>query len=457
MTQTYFNFNHNILCVGDLMLDEYIFGDTNRISPEAPVPVINHHDTIYSLGGVGNVARNLVSLQAGQVSLFGIVGVDNASEQLARLAELAQVKLHAIIDDKFRTVQKLRVISRHQQLLRVDFERPYDLEEAQVEAVINSEQFAQALDQAKAVVLSDYNKGIHNLFPAVIAKANEQGKFTFVDPKAANWVYYVGASLIKPNYREFVEAVRFNFPEVTQEQLVNNEGELAIELMRRYAISAMVITKAEQGMSIYLQDGQNWNVATAAEEVYDVTGAGDTTIATIVLAFLTIGDLPTACAIAARAAAISISKVGTAAVSNEELFNACRDFISFVDDQGNLLDLQAMEATAEQIYTDTGATDVSAAQVLDFQANQQEGNGYAAPRDFAVTDAEQDGEQVANVEPQVVVTNLSPTEEATVVAPTEPDQPEVPVVVVGNFTEATPVSPASSKAAPASHKQKHKK
>ena len=300
----------HILVVGDLMLDRYWHGGTSRISPEAPVPVVLVRNDETRAGGAGNVALNIASLGA-KVSLIGIAGQDEAGEVLAASLAAAGVGCRLLTPAGARTITKLRVISRHQQLIRLDFEDGF--EAAHTEALPAA--FSEALAGVDAVILSDYAKGTLQNVQPLIRLARERGLPVIVDPKGRDFSRYAGATVVKPNLSEF-EAIVGACPDDA------TFIEKGAALRETLALQALVVTRSERGVTI-LEHGQPpCHLPTRAREVFDVTGAGDTVIAALgcgVAAGLSLHD---ATALANVAAGIVVGKLGTATVSTDELREA---------------------------------------------------------------------------------------------------------------------------------------
>ena len=296
-----------VLVVGDVMLDRYWFGEVGRISPEAPVPVVKIDRVEERPGGAANVARNAAALQA-EVSLLSVVGRDEAGASLRKLLRRDHVAAQLQTDSALKTTIKLRVIGRQQQLVRVDFETP-----PSHEALVSKlRDFRRMLARTSAVILSDYGKGGLTHIADMIRMARTAGKPVLVDPKGDDYSRYRGATLITPNRSEF-RAVAGGW---------RTEGELtrkANDLMRRLRIQALLITRSEEGMTLY-RPGVRLHVPAQAREVYDVSGAGDTVIATLGVMLAQGRDLEDAVRLANRAAGIVVGKFGTAVVSPQELF-----------------------------------------------------------------------------------------------------------------------------------------
>jgi rfaE bifunctional protein kinase chain/domain len=296
-----------ILVAGDVMLDRYWFGEVSRISPEAPVPIVRVEKREERLGGAANVARNVASLGA-HVGLLGVVGQDEAGEQVARL--LADSSIHSYLqrDGAISTIIKLRVIGRQQQMLRVDFE------DAPTDTVLRDKLnlFNSKLADYGVIVLSDYNKGSLVNVAAMIASARAAGKIVMVDPKGDDFSRYAGATILTPNKSELKRIVG---SWSSEEQLTAKAQALRAEL----GLDALLLTRSEEGMSLYT-DKEILHMHAAAREVFDVSGAGDTVIAT--MAAMLGAGMPMADALIAanRAGGIVVGKLGTATVTREELF-----------------------------------------------------------------------------------------------------------------------------------------
>jgi rfaE bifunctional protein kinase chain/domain len=299
--------NAKILVVGDVMLDRYWFGDVERISPEAPVPVLKVARVEERPGGAANVARNIASLGA-HCTLLSVVGDDEAGACLEGLLN-KHGNLNTLLhrDKSISTIVKLRAIARQQQLLRIDFET------APSHEVLNAalEDFHAQLQNADVVILSDYGKGGLAHISDMIQSARAAGKPVLVDPKGDDYLRYSGATLLTPNRSEFREVAG----------TWKSENELALKaekLRTELQLDALLVTRSEEGMSLYRAD-QVLHEPTQTREVFDVSGAGDTVIATIAVMLASGSNLPTAVRIANRAAGIVVGKLGTAVVSREEI------------------------------------------------------------------------------------------------------------------------------------------
>ncbi|MBI3045044.1 MAG: D-glycero-beta-D-manno-heptose-7-phosphate kinase [Betaproteobacteria bacterium] len=296
-----------VLVVGDAMLDRYWFGDVARISPEAPVPIVKIGREEERPGGAANVARNAAALGA-DVSLLSVVGADEPGDRLENLLKREHVNAQLHRDRGIRTTVKLRVIGRNQQLLRVDFET------APGHEVLASKlrDFERMLDRVDVVVLSDYGKGGLAHITRMIARARAAGKKVLVDPKGDDYSRYKGAHVVTPNRAELREVVGSWKSEADLERR-------AQQLRRRLGLEALMLTRGEEGVTLY-RAGSRMHVPAQAREVFDVTGAGDTVIATLAVALAGGARIRDAVKLANRAAGIKVGKFGTAVVTPEELF-----------------------------------------------------------------------------------------------------------------------------------------
>ncbi|MGH9577474.1 MAG: D-glycero-beta-D-manno-heptose-7-phosphate kinase [Terriglobales bacterium] len=300
--------NARVLVVGDAMLDRYWFGDVERISPEAPVPIVRIGREEERAGGAANVARNAAALGA-QVSLLSVVGADEPGARLEALLKRERVNARLHRDRSIRTTVKLRVIGgRNQQLLRVDFET------APSHEVLASKlrDFEQMLGNVDVVILSDYGKGGLTHIVKMIGLARRAGKTVLVDPKGEDYSRYRGATLITPNRSEFRQVAG---PWKDERELT----ERAQQLRRKLDAKALLVTRGSEGMTLF-EDGGRFHVATQAREVSDVSGAGDTVIATLGTMLAAGVALEPAVRIANRAGGIKVTKLGTAVVTRKELF-----------------------------------------------------------------------------------------------------------------------------------------
>jgi rfaE bifunctional protein kinase chain/domain len=295
-----------ILIVGDVMLDRYWFGDVSRISPEAPVPVVKVEKSEERPGGAANVARNIAALGA-RASLLSVVGADEAGASLARLLADAQIDASLHEDAQLNTTVKLRVLGRQQQLLRIDFENTPTHEVLQAKLA----EFAERLPHCDVLILSDYGKGGLTHIGEMIRLACAAGKPVLVDPKGDDYGRYAGATIITPNRAELREVVgRWSSEEDLAARVETLRAELGLE--------ALLLTRSEEGMSLFAADGVVHESA-MAREVYDVSGAGDTVIATMAVMLASGQTLEQAMRWANRAAGVVVGKLGTATCSLDEL------------------------------------------------------------------------------------------------------------------------------------------
>lgn len=308
-----------ILIIGDVMLDEYHWCDVKRISPEAPVPVCAVKQTTLVPGGAANVAHNVGALSS-QAYLLGVIGQDSSGDKLQHAVNQGTgVQSHFIRVADRPTILKSRIIAHHQQVVRVDREdaSPFPLGlQRQVYA-----QFVNLLPEMDAVILSDYAKGM--LTPSftkqVIAACQKQGIPVIVDPKGQDYRKYKGASLLTPNFGEFTQAIQ---KELTSESDIFEAGQ---RLRQRLQLTGLLITRSEKGMSLITADAQKIDIPTRAKEVADITGAGDTVIATLAIALAAKLSLEHAAHLANAAAGVVVGKVGTASLSMDELGQALDD------------------------------------------------------------------------------------------------------------------------------------
>jgi D-beta-D-heptose 7-phosphate kinase/D-beta-D-heptose 1-phosphate adenosyltransferase len=301
-----------VLVVGDLMLDRYWRGGASRVSPEAPVPVVLVQGCEERAGGAGNVALNIAALGA-RVSLMGYCGRDEAADSLVGLLERSGIRCEIRRLDRLPTITKLRVVSRHQQLIRLDFEEAFH----GVDPAPLLEAFAGRLTEADVVVLSDYGKGTLTAVDEMIALCRAAGKRVLVDPKGTDFGKYRNADMITPNLAEF-EAVAGS---CAGEPELEANGR---RLLNRLGLAALLVTRGEQGMSLLRRDENPLHLPARAREVFDVTGAGDTVISVLAACLAAGKPVHEATALANLAAGIVVGKMGTSSVSVEELDDALR-------------------------------------------------------------------------------------------------------------------------------------
>ncbi len=297
---------NKILVVGDVMLDRYWFGDVNRISPEAPVPIAKINKIEDRPGGAANVARNIASL-GGDVTLLSVVGTDEPALVLQNLLNEENVDTIFKQDPTISTIVKLRVLAKHQQLLRIDFEEKPSHE---ILAEI-LDQYESIIDKYDTIILSDYGKGGLTHTTKMIEIANKQNKKVLIDPKGSDYSKYANATLLTPNRSEMRDAMG----------IWNNEAELigkAKQLIQSLNLNYLLVTRSEEGMTLFTPT-ESYNYPTFAQEVFDVSGAGDTVIATLALMLANGASISDAVTIANFAAGIVVAKLGTATVTQEEL------------------------------------------------------------------------------------------------------------------------------------------
>ena len=299
-----------LLVIGDVMLDRYWHGAASRISPEAPVPVVQVGTQEDRPGGAGNVALNIAALGSA-ATLIGVVGKDDNAQDLESRLTAAGVYCEFLKSEDKPTITKLRVISQHQQLIRLDFEEKFDEQDiADLQSLATS-----LLPNAQALVLSDYAKGALQDVPALIKLARVQNIPIIVDPKGSDFEKYRGSTLITPNLNEFESVVG---PCASEEELVSK----GLKLMSDLELQAMLITRGEHGMTLLRPDLEELHLPARAREVFDVTGAGDTVISVLASSLAAGDNLAEATAIANLAAGLVVGKLGTAAISGPELRRA---------------------------------------------------------------------------------------------------------------------------------------
>ena len=304
--------NLNLLVVGDLILDKYIMGSVDRISPEAPVPVVSVISRENRIGGAGNVAANLAGLGC-DVSLAGVCGADENADILEKLFEQHQIKhIPTTVTDRNTSV-KSRIIAKHQQLVRIDDEKTAPVDEKVLDLLLENMNILQ--NNYDGIILSDYKKGLltPNFISKIIAQAGSIP--LIIDPKGHDYTRYEGATAIKPNLNEFQIAV--HHPELQMDEL----EEYAINMVRTLKLQGIVITLGEHGVFVLDDKQKCYLIPTDAKEVFDVSGAGDTFIATFTAAFALSNDWHLAAKAGNLASGIAVGKVGTATVSLQEILD----------------------------------------------------------------------------------------------------------------------------------------
>ena len=304
--------DRRVLCIGDLMLDRYVYGQVERISPEAPIPVLHTQRETSTLGGAGNVVRNIAAL-GGQVEVIGVIGKDTAGEDVAAAFQAQKIAAHLLIDFSRPTTQKTRYVAGGQQLLRADYEtaKPValDIEQKIIQHI------GAAIKNAKAVILSDYAKGV--LTPHIIAEtirlAREAGVLVIVDPKGRDFGRYRGATYLTPNRKELSDAIGKPITSVAEAE------DAARNLIRDMQIDNFLVKLGADGVCLVCKDKPALHLHTKAREVFDVSGAGDTVAATLALALASGFSPAEAAELANIAGSIVVGKVGTAFVSRDEI------------------------------------------------------------------------------------------------------------------------------------------
>ena len=306
------NFNScKILIVGDVMLDKYYFGKVERISPEAPVPIVNIVTEESRLGGASNVANKITRL-GGQATLCGAIGYDFFGKEIERMAHRKGIKTDFVKTEQ-PTITKARIIGGRQQIVRIDYEQHLELSEKAREDI--QTHLASLFQEFPTLVISDYGKGMisEELCSFLIKTAKSHGTRVIVDPKGQNWKKYAGADLITPNVKELGDIIGH--------PVKNNDQDIAmaaLEIVHHYGLSALLVTRSEQGMSL-ISDQNILHLPTHSQEVFDVSGAGDTVVAALSLALTQGQEITEAMRIANVAAGIVVQKIGTATLSVEEL------------------------------------------------------------------------------------------------------------------------------------------
>jgi len=306
-----------VMIVGDVMLDHYTFGSVTRISPEAPVPVLQVSDEQYRLGGAGNVARNIVAL-GGQALIIGVAGTDQDGQTLTGLLSEAGVQTDLIHDDRRRTTRKTRIIAQNQQIVRVDREHTEALSKAVVGTLL--ETLARHAQDHDIIIVSDYGKGVvtRALMDGLRALTSRSGQRPriLVDPKPCNYDLYTGVDILTPNAKEAAEGAGLPVSGP------DGPGPAAAALFKRLDCAHLLITLGAQGMALFHSREKAQRIPTFARKVFDVTGAGDTVIATLALGLAAGADLLSAAVLANHAAGIVVAQVGAGTASPEALREA---------------------------------------------------------------------------------------------------------------------------------------
>lgn len=304
-----------ILVVGDLMLDEFIWGTVDRISPEAPVPVVWVKSTSFMPGGASNVANNIASLR-GKVFLAGVIGKDESGGRLSNELEKKNINMDAVVIDTTRpTSVKTRIIAHHQQVVRIDKEKLDPISDATLEKIYQNAK--DIIEDVDAIIIEDYGKGVimPYLLEKLIALSKKHKKIIAVDPKVDHFSYYKGVTVLTPNK---TEAEGASLIKINDDKSLNNAGQ---KLLKWLNSKAILVTLGENGMRLFEDNGNITHIPTVAQDVFDVSGAGDTVIGTMAMALACGASMADAAYISNVAAGIVVGKVGIAVVSQPELLD----------------------------------------------------------------------------------------------------------------------------------------
>ncbi|MFC0180692.1 bifunctional D-glycero-beta-D-manno-heptose-7-phosphate kinase/D-glycero-beta-D-manno-heptose 1-phosphate adenylyltransferase HldE [Thorsellia kenyensis] len=342
--------NAKILVVGDIMLDRYWSGQTGRISPEAPVPIVKVTHKEERPGGAANVAMNVTSLGA-NAKLIGLTGIDEAAQVLQEKLNARRVQCDFLSIDSHPTITKLRVLSRNQQLMRLDFEEGFH----QIDAKPLIEKLISSLEHYDVLVFSDYGKGALEQISEMITQARVLNKPIVIDPKGTDFTRYKGATLLTPNMSEFEAVVGH----CQNEEEILEKG---LKLIEACSLNALLITRSEKGMTLLQPGRPALNLPTLAQEVYDVTGAGDTVIALLASCLGAGKTLEESCVLANIGAGIVVGKLGTSTVSAIELENALRKRAStgfgIMEEEALIEALELARSRGEKIVMTNGCFDI---------------------------------------------------------------------------------------------------
>jgi len=306
----------NIAVIGDVMLDQWIYGEVNRISAEADVPIVLGKNIEYALGGAANCAANIKSL-SGKVDIFGLIGEDEAGKKIKKLFQQNKIAIGNLITNDKSTIQKIRISGPHNQIVRLDWEDNSEINKIIENRILNK--LEKNFKKYQIIVLSDYNKGLltKNLTQKIIQKAKQSNIPVIADIKPKNLDKFIGASVITPSFKEAIE-----MSGLALENTDKAVAEMA-KIIKKKTGSDVIITRGAKGMSIY--NGRTLHIPTQAKEVYEVAGAGDTVVAALALCIATGASLEQSAEIANMAAGIAVSKHGTTTVQQKELINALQD------------------------------------------------------------------------------------------------------------------------------------
>ena len=407
-----------VLIVGDLMLDRYWSGGTGRISPEAPVPVVNVSGSEDRPGGAANVAVNVATLGA-KVTLLGMCGHDENARILKEKLSSFDINCEFFEVPERDTITKLRVMSRNQQLLRLDFEKSF----ADVDKSALLTTFNQALDDVDIVILSDYAKGCLSDPQSLIRAAKQKGKKVIVDPKGSDFEKYANATLITPNVAELYAVVG----ELDNEQsLVASAQSLKASL----SLDGLLLTRSEDGMTLFETGEDEFHLPAKAKEVYDVTGAGDTVVSTLAVALASRLPMQAACVLANLAASVVVGKLGTSTVTNTELALAVGEQSVHLDggvmsEEQLAIAMRASKSRGERIVMTNGCFDIlHSGHVSYLEEAAQLGDRLivAVNTDRSVTELKGPGRPVNNVNRRMAV--LAGVSAVDWVVPFEEDTPQ---------------------------------
>jgi len=388
----------NVLIVGDIMLDRYWSGATQRISPEAPVPVVRINGDEDRPGGAANVALNIASL-GGNCTLIGVTGKDQASDILAAKLQAMNIHCDFFQQSDLPTITKLRVMSRNQQLIRLDFEESmHSIDKAQLR-----QQVEKQISKHQLLLLSDYDKGTLSQIEDLIAIAAKHNVPVVVDPKGNDFTRYRGATLLTPNMSEFEAVVG----------VCKSEAELVAKgqaLLSELNLSALLITRSEHGMTLLRQNQQELHLPTQAKEVFDVTGAGDTVIATLALAVAAQASFSQASALANIAAGVVVGKIGTSTVSEAELlaqiYTGQESGFGVLSEEQLKIAVELAKARGEKIVMTNGCFDLLHAGHVSYLENAKKLGKrliVAVNSDASVTRLKGDGRPVNPVDRRMAV------------------------------------------------------
>ena len=353
-----------VLVIGDVMLDRYWYGPTQRISPEAPVPVVKVETIEERPGGAANVAMNIAALGTSS-RLIGLTGADEAAQTLSRTLENVNVGCDFVEVSTHPTITKLRILSRNQQLIRLDFEEGFD----NIDPDPINQQMRSTVGSVGAVVLSDYAKGALSDVQTLIGIARDAGVPVLIDPKGTDFERYRGATLLTPNLSEF-EAVAGKCRDV--DDIVQR----GMALLSDYGLSALLVTRSENGMTLLQPGKEPVHLPTLAQEVYDVTGAGDTVIGVLAAALAAGCSLEDACFLANAGAGVVVGKLGTSTVSPVELENAIHarpdSGFGVMDEQQLKAAVEQARARGEKVVMTNGVFDILHAGHVSYLANARQ-------------------------------------------------------------------------------------